>query len=808
MVPFVAVTETRIFYKAFHKQTWLPLLNLPVILGATAVNYNVWIIIVGIIFNVFASRYRNQWWQRYYYILSAALDAGLAFMAVLLYFCVEDTGVTWWGTDGEHSQLATCPTAQGINVDAFLILPSEAKIAFNFTSFNPNIHELKYFGDAGASSPSIQLTRNQQDRFLHWSNGRVTYEKLFRLWDKKSGELADFTTKFTFTINSGNLPVYGDGIAFFLAPEGLELPSKKEGGGIGLVGSSQMLNSTLNPFVAVEFDTFKDDWDPVGDHVGININSMVSVKNLTWSSRTSFGEKNIARVSYNSSAQKLSVSFTGFNDEGKWFTQKLNTQVDLRRYLPENVSIGFSASTGEYFEIHTLHSWEFSSVLPIDEKITGPIGLEIGTNASAPTPSEAEMVSAPEHGRRLKVVLGVGLGLGLSACVFISGFFMFGFLKKRRIVNRNKNDENPPSGTEEFEIGTGPKKFSYKALALATKNFSEGEKIGQGGFGGVYKGFLKEINSYVAVKKVSSGSKQGIKEYAAEVKTISRLRHRNLVQLIGWCHEGKELLLVYEFMSNGSLDFHLFKGGSLLIWPVRYNIARGLASALLYLQEEWEQCVLHRDIKSSNIMLDTGFNAKLGDFGLARLVDHEKGSQTTILAGTMGYMAPECILTGKVGKVSDVYSFGVVALEIASGKKPLDPMATDGHIRLVDLVWDLYGKGTLIQAADSKLDADFDVAEMERLIIVGLWCAHPDPNLRPTIKQAIQVLNFEAPLPNLPKTTPTAVFAANPIIMWSSPSIDLTGFRKDYSMFSNSSDEANSSRLTSSSSASSSTSFI
>ncbi|KAL3356379.1 hypothetical protein AABB24_017184 [Solanum stoloniferum] len=159
--------------------------------------------------------------------------------------------------------------------------------------------------------------------------------------------------------------------------------------------------------------------------------------------------------------------------------------------------------------------------------------------------------------------------------------------------------------------------------------------LGQGGFGGVYKGYLRESNSNTAVKKVSRESKQGIKEYASEVRIICRLRHKHLVQLVGWCHQKRELLLVYEFMLNGRLDYHLFKGRSHLTWPIRFKIAQGLASALLYLHDEWEQCVVHRDIKSSNIMLDSNFNAKLGDFGLARLVDNDKGSQTTVLAGTM-----------------------------------------------------------------------------------------------------------------------------------------------------------------------------
>jgi len=200
-------------------------------------------------------------------------------------------------------------------------------------------------------------------------------------------------------------------------------------------------------------------------------------------------------------------------------------------------------------------------------------------------------------------------------------------------------------------------------------------------------------------------------------------------------------------MSNGSLDSHLFKGKSLLTWAMRYNIAQGLASALLYLHEEWEQCVLHRDIKSSNIMLNANFNAKLGDFGLARMVEHAKGSQTTALAGTMGYMAPECVISGRASKESDIYSFGIVALEIACGRKAIKTKAKEDEIILVEWVWELYGRGELLDATDSRLCGDFGEQQMERLMVVGLWCAHPDYSLRPSIRKAINVLDFEASLP-------------------------------------------------------------
>jgi serine/threonine protein kinase len=332
---------------------------------------------------------------------------------------------------------------------------------------------------------------------------------------------------------------------------------------------------------------------------------------------------------------------------------------------------------------------------------------------------------------------------------------------------------------DEFQRETGPKRFSFNELAYATNNFNDDEKLGQGGFGGVYKGFLRDSNSFIAVKRVSKGSKQGIKEYASEVKIISRLRHRNLVQLIGWCHERRELVLVYEFMPNGSLDSHLFTEESLLIWAMRYKVAQGLGSALLYLHEEWEQCVVHRDIKSSNIMLDSNFNAKLGDFGLARLVDHVKGSQTTVLAGTMGYMAPECVTTGKASKESDVYSFGIVALEIACGRKPIKPSAPEDQVVMVEWVWELYGIGKVLEAADPRLSGHFDEQQMERLMIVGLWCAHPDRNLRPSIRQTIHVLNFEAPLPILSSNMPRLAHYA-PVVNRHSMSHSISSLATEY----------------------------
>ncbi|KAL9367591.1 hypothetical protein Peur_038790 [Populus x canadensis] len=684
-----------------------------------------------------------------------------------------------------------------------LIIPSASGLSFNFTSFivgaDPNI---TYEKDASpATDGAVRLTKSLIGTNMNLSSGRATYSKPMQLCDEASGNLTDFTTHFSFSIDSQRRTAYGDGLAFFLGPEELP-PLLSKGGSLGLLRSNQPLNTTDNQFVAVEFDIFQNVFDPPGEHVGIDINSMQSVNNITWLCDISGGRRNNASISYNSSTHNLSVAFTGYRNNTVEM-QFLSQIVSLRDYLPERVRFGFSASTGDLFAIHTLYSWDFSSSLEIDDNVTNPLDP-----AAASPPNGGSLRNRKKNRTRLAVGLGVGGG------AIVVGAALVGFVIK--FMCEHEEDEEGGHVLEEymndeFERGTGPKKFPYQELARATNNFKDEEKLGEGGFGGVYKGFLKEIDSFVAVKRVSRGSKQGIKEYAAEVKIISRLRHRNLVQLIGWCHERRELLLVYEFMPHGSLDSHLFEETSLLTWEVRYKIVQGLASGLLYLHEEWEQCVVHRDIKSSNIMLDSEFNAKLGDFGLARLVDHGKGSQTTVLAGTMGYMAPECAMTGKASRESDVYSFGIVALEIACGRKPINPKASnEDRVSMVQWVWELYGEGKLLEAVDPRLCGDFNKTQMERLMIVGLSCAHPDEHLRPSIRQALHLLDFDAPLPILPSKMPVPSYFAPPISASSLSimSYDLTDSEGGMNKSSSYSYNTNSSQFTASSSASSASAML
>ncbi|KAK4366349.1 hypothetical protein RND71_014229 [Anisodus tanguticus] len=606
----------------------------------------------------------------------------------------------------------------------FFLIPFANSVSFQISRFGPDTTDILYEGDAVASVGEIEFNKaNYLCRVAH-----AIYREKVPLWDPDhSTKLADFSTHFSFTIDTQNRSSYGHGIAFFLAPVGFQIPPNSDGGFLGLFNTTTS-DSARSQIVAVEFDSFSNtEWDPPFEHVGINNNSIASSAIAPWNVSLHSGNPIDAWITYNATTKNLSV----FWNYGTGLNLTISYIINLRDVLPPWVTIGFSAATGVNVERHTLLSWEFSSSLDISE---------LGGND------------------RKKIGLIAGL-TALGGILFVSAILVLVVLRKRRRKMKGDPEEiGLTSFNDDLEKGAGPRKFSYKELDTSTNHFSEERKLGEGGFGEVYKGYLIDLDIAVAVKKISRGSKQGKKEYITEVKVISRLRHRNLVQLIGWCHDQGELLLVYEFMPNGSLDFHLFGKKNPLRWTTRYKISLGLASALLYLHEEWEQCVIHRDIKSSNIMLDSSFNVKVGDFGLARLMDHELGPQTTGLAGTLGYLAPEYIKTGRASKESDVYSFGIVALEIATGKKSVDPGTGKSDAGLVEYVWDLYGKGKLLSVVDEKLHMDFEQEQVERLMITGLWCAHPESNLRPSIRQAIHVLNFEASLPNIPMKMPVPVY--------------------------------------------------
>ncbi|XP_059435446.1 L-type lectin-domain containing receptor kinase IX.1-like [Corylus avellana] len=569
----------------------------------------------------------------------------------------------------------------------FLLLPPTAySVSFQITRFEPTDTDIQYLGDAVPSVGAIEMI-NKYGYVCRV--GWAIYAKRVPLWDSHTRKLTNFTTHFSFTINTQGLPHYASGLAFFLAPAGFEIP----------------------PNSSVEFDSFSNpEWDPPVEHVGINTNSIASAIYTPWNASLHSGDTIDVWITYNASTKNLSVSWKYQKTSNTWENTSLFYEIDLSEILSEWVTVGFSAATSHSGERVQIQSWEFSSSLDIKE-----------TNG--------------KNEKKKRLVVGLTVSVGVLIAGAITTFVILWTWKGKK--KEATETVKLTSINDDLERGAGPRRFSYNELASATYNFSNERKLGEGGFGAVYKGYLTDLDIPIAVKKISKGSKQGKKEYITEVKIISRLRHRNLVQLIGWCHDRGEFLLVYVFMPNGSLDAHLFGKRNPLPWAVRYKISLGLASALLYLHEEWEQCVVHRDIKSSNVMLDSTFGVKLGDFGLARLMNHE---------------------LGKASKESDVCSFGVVALEIGTGRRSTDHMENDSDIGLVQWVWNLYGRGDILLAVDGMLQNNFDEKQVECLMIVGLWCAHPDRSLRPSIRQAIHVLNFDATTPNLPTQMPIPMY--------------------------------------------------
>ncbi|KAL4637802.1 hypothetical protein ACB092_03G102500 [Castanea dentata] len=458
-------------------------------------------------------------------------------------------------------------------------------ISFNFPSFNPD--NLTFQGDDAFTKRDgrLYLTKDTLNGSIGGSVGRALYHERVHLWDNSTGKpkVTDFTTNFSFIIQAVS-QYAADGLAFFISPFNSSIPNNSAGGCLGLFSNETAINGTQNQIVAVEIDTFNNPWDPSYSspyaHVGIDINSIVSNKSETLppSMNTTNGSTTNVRVSYDSTSQIPSVFLTYATEP----PISLSSIVDLT-ILPEWVSVGFSATTGG------------------------------GFNQTEETGDQTNNTGNGSTKKNLALIICLAVSSGVVSC----GIGLLWFICWRKRAGGNTEDSGDDGNMDdEFEIGTGPRRFTYRELLNATNNFAERWKLGEGGFGGVYKGLLSESNVEVAVKRVSKGSKQGKKEYKSEVKIIGRLRHRNLVQLIGWCHEQRELLLVYEYMPNGSLDSHLFGAKIMLKWPVRYKIAQGLTSAILYLHEEWEQCVVHRDIKSSNIMLDSNLMPNLAILAL------------------------------------------------------------------------------------------------------------------------------------------------------------------------------------------------
>ena len=465
------------------------------------------------------------------------------------------------------------------------------------------------------------------------------------------------------------------------------------------------------------------------------------------------GDSVNAWIEYDGNAKGLRVWVSYSNVRPK--DPILKVDLDVGMYVNDFMYVGFSGSTQGSTEVHSVEWWSFNSSF---DSAAAPAA------SSAPSATSEQKESRSSRKSTVGAVAGV-VTAGAFVLALFAGALIWVYSKKVKYVKKLDH-------SIESEIIRMPKEFSYKELKLATKGFSANRVIGHGAFGTVYKGVLPESGDIVAVKRCNH-SGQGKNEFLSELSIIGSLRHRNLVHLQGWCHEKGEILLVYDLMPNGSLDKALHESRMPLSWPHRLKILLGVSSVLAYLHHECENQVIHRDIKTSNIMLDEGFNARLGDFGLARQTEHDKSPDATVAAGTMGYLAPEYVLTGRATEKTDVFSYGAVVLEVASGRRPIekddDAAAGNGKVgissNLVEWVWSLHQDGKLLTAADPRLEGEFEEGEMRKVLLIGLACSHPDSMARPTMRCVVQMLLGEAEVPIVPRAKPSTSYSTSQLLM-------------------------------------------
>ncbi|XP_022145628.1 L-type lectin-domain containing receptor kinase IV.1-like [Momordica charantia] len=547
-----------------------------------------------------------------------------------------------------------------------------------------------------------------------------------------SNGISSFSTTFVFAIISEYPFLSGHGIVFVVAPM-KGFPGATPSQYLGLFNKSNNGNATNHVF-AVELDTIQSTEfnDIDANHVGIDINGLVSEKaeSAGFFADNDGKFRNLSLIS--GQPMQVWIEYDGINKEinvtlapidiPKPKTPLLSFSRDLSSVINNSLFVGFSSATGSVSTSHYVLGWSFR------------------LNGQAQSLDIAHLPKLPRK-KHISKLLTIGLPL------IAGGILLLVILAIVHVVRRRKKFAEL---LEDWELDYGPHRFKYKDLYVATNGFKEKGLLGSGGFGRVYKGVLPKSKLEIAVKRVSHESRQGMKEFVAEIVSLGRLRHRNLVQLLGYCRRKGELLLVYDYMHNGSLDKYLFgEPNPSLNWNQRFRIIKGVASGLLYLHEEWEQVVIHRDVKASNVLLDNELNGRLGDFGLARLYDHGTDPQTTHIVGTLGYLAPEHTRTGRPTTHMDVFAFGAFLLEVATGRRPMEIRGMTEDVILVDWVFLCWARGAIVEAKDPNLGTEYVAEEIEMVLKLGLLCSQSNPMARPSMRQIVQYLEGDAPMPEM-----------------------------------------------------------
>ncbi|KAI5061367.1 hypothetical protein GOP47_0023872 [Adiantum capillus-veneris] len=477
--------------------------------------------------------------------------------------------------------------------------------------------EIICFQNASFQERSLQLTETGATQ----ASGRCLYNTPVQLL--ASGTLAplSFSTQFIFYIQPSTTSDLADGMAFVMAPTLGGIANSSQGF-LGIF-SNETSGKNSTHTLAIEFDTYKnpEHQDMDNNHIGIDVNDIVSWAATSAAYRTSSsptiqsaadgyavqmkGANIQAWIDYDATMNQLNISVSRTLGVKPMYALMSISSLNLSSLFNETMYVGFTAATGPLPTVtYYVYAWSFSS------------DGGLAANISMPSRDKSNGIG--------KKVIIIGVLFSFFALLLVAMAAAYIYFRKRRLKARYMSKDDWQMSLQEQL----PQEFSYRELVKATNNFHAKNRLGSGGFGEVFQGVLPSSGTSIAVKRISKESKQGVKEFVSEVTTIGRLRHRNLVPLLGWCQE-KGFVLVYELMPHGSLDKVLFNHQANFPWNQRLHILQGVAAALLYLHEECEHKIVHRDVKASNVMLDAHMNARLGDFGLARLYGHDVVPGTT-----------------------------------------------------------------------------------------------------------------------------------------------------------------------------------
>ncbi|XP_010513256.1 PREDICTED: probable inactive L-type lectin-domain containing receptor kinase III.1 [Camelina sativa] len=542
-----------------------------------------------------------------------------------------------------------------------------------------------------------------------------------------SSNLVSFSTSFVFAITPGS-GTPGHGLAFVISPS-LDFSGAFPSNYLGLFNTSTNGNAS-NHILAVEFDTVHAvELDDIDDnHVGIDLNGMNSIESApaayfddreekTLSLKLASGKPIRVWIEYNTADMTISVTLAPL-DRPKPNLPLILRNLNLSGILSREHYVGFTAATGTITSSHFVLGWSFNiEGKASDFVITKLPSLPDPPPPFSPSPNPPIIVKKNSNHTKLIIICAASGTLAIMIMILL-GFWVF---RRKQIF--------PGAG--------GTRKFSYQTVSSATEGFDNSMLLGERNSGSFYKGQLTPTE-IIAVKRITCTTRQQTTTLIAEIDDILNVTQRNLVNLLGYCSQGNEIYLVYEYVPNGSLDQFLFcHDRPILTWSDRFCIIKGIASALQHLHGERQKSLIHGNVKASNVLLDEELNPRLGDYG--------QGSRHS----TSGHVAPELVDTGHVTCDTDVFAFGVLMMEIVCGRKAIETTKPPEEISLVNWVLRGVKNGNMLKRCDERINTK-DLVFQEVLLVLktGLLCVRRTPEARPMMKKVLQYLNGTERLPH------------------------------------------------------------